>query len=220
MLTEILGPAAAGKTTLVRALVARAPDLVVSPRCARWRYLPTVIRLRRRFLVPGGRAAAPSWRELRAAVYVEAWYDLVRRPSRLAGSSVVFDHGPLFRLVRLRELAPESALDPAYRRWWTEALDRWSDAMDLVVWLDAPTEVLAGRLRARPTPHRLKHGSDGEIAAFLARYRGRYAELLGRLAGRRPRILPFDTSETGPAPLAEGVLAALGRRRCPAGRSG
>jgi hypothetical protein len=89
-----------------------------------------------------------------------------------AGTEIlVFDEGPVFVLAWLRGFGHEALRQPPSAEWWETALREWATAMDAVVVLDAPDQLLADRIRARPHPHEVKEFPDPEIARWMARFR-------------------------------------------------
>ncbi len=87
---------------------------------------------------------------------------------------------------------------------------RWAGRLDAVVWLDAPDEVLARRIRGREKPHRMKACSDEEISAFLARYREAYEGVLSELrAASGLKVIRVSTDAGTPEQIAEEVLSGI-----------
>jgi thymidylate kinase len=212
-LIEIVGPAGSGKTTLVRALRQRHPPLVAGVTLSKLRLAPHVaanaLRLLPAYLARHRNTRWLDRRELRAMAYVNAWYRAVKG-RRGADGVLVFDHGPVFRLVRLRAFGPKLVLSDAFRRWSKAAIHDWATALDTVVWLDAPDEALAQRIQSRPDWHRVKSASDAEIRGFLSRYRECYREVMSELlAIRAIRVLEFRTQEQRAEDIAETLLRAL-----------
>jgi cytidylate kinase len=82
-------------------------------------------------------------------------------------------------------------------------LEGWLSAVDVLVWLDAPDDVLWGRINERSQSHATKGRSFEEAIAFLGRYRALFAGILDRAeATGRPLVLRFDTSVTSPTEIA------------------
>ena len=212
-LLELVGVAGAGKTTLLKMLKQGDPSLFTDVRVSKRRRLDLLVRHTARFLpaflyhTPRGRWL--SWDELRAMAYIEGW------PRVAFGdrtSAIVFDHGPIFRLVQLREFGPPLAASPAFGAWWNAARQAWARALDLVVWLDAPDTVLLPRIDARDQRHVVKHKPIATAVEFLASYRRGYEKLLGEMADEgHLRLIRFDTSRVAPEAIAEEVLIAVGK---------
>ena len=210
---ELVGPAASGKSTLYRALSAQCA--AVSPGVPFGGLGHVRLGLRHAtLLLPAWLASRDRWlseKELRSLNYVVGWAEGVERAPH--GDLAVFDHGPIFRLARLRSFGPRLVESAAYRRWEHQAIERWARLLDAVVWLEAPDALLTERIDARGEPHRMKGGEAGETKRFLDRYRASYAALLAELAAAgAPAPIRVDTSRQAPGAIAAELLAQLGVR--------
>ena len=212
---EIGGPAGAGKTTLLKALADRHPIITADARLRRVRDLPTIAGNMFSFLPTYLKLFRGTrwftWTETRSMTYLKSWLrDLSLRPN---GSSAitVFDHGPIFRLVILREFGPDVTRSPQFQSWWADVLHEWSAALNLVVWLDAPDELLIQRIRERPRWHRFKATTEEEAFRFMLDYRKSCEELISRLtANGGPKLLHFDTSVYSTDAVADEILRHFG----------
>lgn len=208
ILVELVGAPGAGKSTVFDALRALEPRVVRRPILTR---RPFAMRFaghvgataadfaRRRALGRGfGSNTLAMAAELRALPpLLDRWAG--------TGDVLVFDQGPLFTLTRPK------LMSDGLRGWWDPAFERWARLLDIVVWLDAPDEVLATRIRERPKTHRLKDAGAGRTAAWLARDRELFERILARAqeAPAGPAVLRFDTSAVAPEEVAAQVLAAV-----------
>ncbi len=209
---ELVGPAGSGKSTLYRALAARCPLVAPGVPFGGLGHLRLGARHAARFL-PAWLAAGGRFfdeKELRSLNYVAGWAEGVERLPR-GVVIAVFDHGPIFRLARLRAFGPPLVRGAAFRRWSEAAVRRWARLLDAVVWLDAPDALLAGRIDARGERHRMKGGAAQETQRFLARYREAYDALAAELrAAGGPAPIRVDTSREPADAIAERLLAQLG----------
>jgi hypothetical protein len=147
--------------------------------------------------------------EVRGLGYLRAWQKTLTRP-RAGSPSVVLDHGPLFRLAQLDAYGPPVASTTAFRRWWDVTLDQWVDLLDVVVWLDAPEELLVRRIRSRDQRHVLRDADDDAARLFLGRYRASYERVLDRVRQRSPgAVLSLRTDVETPAALALQVTQRI-----------
>lgn len=212
-LLELVGVAGAGKTTLLRELSKRDPSLLTEVRVTSLDRLALLIghsvRLLPTYLRHTPRGRWLSWEELRAMGYLQGWRRTLLAPAR---APLVFDHGPIFRLVQLREFGPPLVGSGAFVAWWEAQRRAWSRAIQLVVWLDAPDAVLLPRITGRDQRHVVKHMPVGNAVEFLATYRRGYERLLSEMAAEAQfRRIAFDTSRVAPETIAGQVLDAVAR---------
>jgi hypothetical protein len=205
VLLEVLGPAGAGKSTLIAAMEARDPRIRRAKLPSRGQMLRAYARLAVRFAAARRRAGgSPLTRaEARALSIAKAWSH--RPPEGL----VVFDHGPLFRLVQVRAFGPPLVKDGGFTGWWHELFERWAALLDAVVFLDATDDVLVRRIRTRPRHHAAKALDDASAAAFLAAYRDGFDRVRRALAERGTRVITIDSAATEPLAIADRILAAM-----------
>jgi len=212
---EVAGLAGAGKSTLCRRLVATPGQIFVGgyrvrrPGAARAlvRALPRLARLAA--VVPERRLLLRHAREL---AYLEALLaDLRRRLPR--ASAGVLDQGPVYLQAALRHrLGARLCGHPAVVGWLARAALLSSAALQAVVWLDAPDEVLLRRVRQRANGHPLERLNEDEAACFLRAYRAAYEEVLAA-QGEGTAVLRIDTDGVSPQHvlgLALGGLAEMG----------
>jgi thymidylate kinase len=202
-LVELMGPPGAGKSTLYAALlregVAKMPLLRYGrhrPVLARHLAGASATLLRRRAL-----DRQWSFELLVMMAYVRALPVVLSGPRRPAGDVLVFDQGPLYTLAR------EPLRDARLRDWWESSLALWRSLLDVVVWLDAPDDVLVERIHGRAIEHRYKGAERDAALAGLAADREVYTGLLDR-----PQILRVDTSRQATDEIAAAVLAAARAR--------
>jgi thymidylate kinase len=87
---------------------------------------------------------------------------------------------------------------------------RWGRMLDVIIWLDAPDDVLADRIRGRRKAHRAKESGDAELGAFLAKYRRAYDWVIDQFAATgRTRLYRFDTSELSIDRLADVATSVI-----------
>lgn len=214
IVAEIIGPAGVGKSTLLQTLSQSSNEVQIDIpltkiKCIKpfidnnFALLPIYFRYYRH----------TRWfnnTETRSMVYLKAWQRLIEGQATNIHSVTVLDHGPIFRLVLLREFGPEITHSQRYQEWWREMFKKWSDTLNFVIWLDAPDEILMERIQTRSVSHRMKEKSEQEIFSFLKRYRTAYERFMAQLLIHQDQeILKFDTSHKTPEEMADEVLAAL-----------
>ncbi|HZD80515.1 MAG TPA: hypothetical protein VE646_10820 [Actinomycetota bacterium] len=215
VLVELMGPATAGKTSLARALRSREGRVAAGVRVPRRIWFPRLV-LRLAGLVPIWLRARPrgrwfTWNEMKSIAFLDSWLRAVQRGTWSASPLVVLDHGPIYRLARLREFGPPLARSERFGRWWRTMLDGWAHALDLIVSLDAPDEVLLGRVERRGHWYLSSEPSVEQQRAFLERYRRAFAEVLEMAGDAAPALLPVRSDQRAPEQIAQQVLAVTGR---------
>jgi thymidylate kinase len=205
VVAEIVGPAGAGKSTLFELLLAeghgvRAPKLGRSRRTPllAWHAasaLGSVLRYR------ALRGMTPE--RLLAMAYVQALAVALGQVRPDGGPAVLLDQGPVYFLSR------PFATRPRLRLWRERWLLVWRARLHLVVWLDAPDEVLAERIRSREKDHALKQSPDTVTHVVLGESRSAYEDALSSLAAD-VELLRFDTSAATPDEIAAAVIPRLG----------
>lgn len=216
LLLEIMGPAAAGKTTLLRALCSQDEKVRAGLDLEKAEYLRPLLSKLAVFLpVWALHHRRDRWldrREMRSIARLETWSQALERSTTTQESVAVFDHGPLYRLARLREFGPELTDSEPFERWWRGSLTQWLKALDIVVMLEAPDAVLLQRVDERG--HWFLSGDHprGEKDEFLARYRRAFAEILEG-TGDTPRVLRFRSDQTSVETIAAEVLTVIASMR-------
>jgi len=214
LILEVAGPAGAGKSTLVRALVARDPRIRVVPLPPRVDLVPLYVR-RAAELLPTYllHYRGTRWftrQEAKAMALVDAWQRRVdRRPSHDDGT-LLFDQGPVFRLAVLSGFGPPITTSAVF----TELLDRWrsswADRLDVVAWLSAPDDVLLHRIRTRPQNHAVKGWLDGPALQRVGRYADAIERAIDELTSSSSiLVLKFHTGVRSPDSIADELLASL-----------
>lgn len=208
LVAEIVGPAGSGKSTLACAL--GASDRSVRAGLSVWG-LPAPLLLRSallslpRLLGMWRLRGAVGWEEAGLVIRLGALGRLLGRESSGRHRFLLLDEGTVFALAKLRAFGRAAGEEQSARMF-----ERWAPRLDAVVWLDAPDEVLARRIRGREKPHRMKACSDEEISAFLARYRHAYERVLAELsAGRGLKVIRVNTDGATPEQIAEEVLSGI-----------
>jgi hypothetical protein len=212
---EILGIAGSGKSTLTRLLV-RDPghEMAGFIHARRPAHLVQIFRGIPRLLpiLAWGLTSSPriSWPECKLLVYVSRWGRVLRRQATRTGTTLVFDQGPLYAMVRLQAEAKPFTARRAFAAWREEALERWANELDGVVWLDAPDDVLWGRINERPQGHKQKGVEAGAGRRFITRYRQAFEAVLRTMEELDgPQIVRFDTSVVSATQIAEKVKPLL-----------
>lgn len=211
MLIEIVGVAGSGKTTLRTLLHEMDPqiDLVSPPKKSF--YLIPVIKIFALwfpiYLRHSSQTRWFSWHEIKLMCYLENWLPYLRRHSVENDMIVILDPGSIYWLTALKWLGPDLTRNPKFEGWWEEMRVKWLNAIDFMVWLDAPTELLLERVLDRDEWHESKLLSSEEAARRFDIYRQGYSELVNQYSSKRKdRTLVFHTDKTPAQEIFKQVI--------------
>lgn len=219
LIVEIIGPAGAGKSSLYRNLKSSPFGFVGATILPVWKlayvpfFLKNIIQLIPLFVrvrIHGDRFF--TRREIAWMAMLNGWADILKEDST-GQCCVLLDQGPIFLMSILYGFGPTGLQNAALQKWWEKIFLRWKDTIDLVVWLDAPDEVLMTRIQNRSQDHLVKGKSEAEMLQFLAKYRMVYEYMMDHLAAgnSHTRVLRFDTSQNSVSQIASSVLSEAGR---------
>lgn len=215
-LIEIAGVAGAGKSTLSAALCCaegryqrgpfirtRAPSHLVYVLRGLPRLLPVLV-------ANAARPPRMSWPDVKLMAYITGWRDFLTRRYGSSDSAVVLDQGPIYALVRLKAQGRGVAASHPFQRWWNDMLAQWLRTLSVIVWLDAPDDVLRARIDARAKAHTVKGTAADVGQRFITRYRELFDDVLRTVElSDPPRVLRFDTADTPVEQLVTDVRAIL-----------
>jgi hypothetical protein len=207
---ELVGPAGAGKTAVVRALVGRAP---VTPGMI-WGLPVLELLLNGTRQVP---SFIPLWWQSRSLLWGETRHMVRLRTVRRtllrgcpAPATLLFDEGPIFALTWLRGFGHPVMRSEASEPWWRATFGEWKSLVSTILVLDAPDELLARRIRSRPEEHEIKQASDTEVAAWVGRFREALEWVLENLElGSGTTVVRLESGSETPEQIAERALAAI-----------
>jgi shikimate kinase len=182
-LVELVGPAGVGKSTLAETLV---NDARLFRRCVSLWGLPRRHLLSSAFEVAPVVATAAAARhplrrpEIEQMLRVDALRSLIDRITAGDDDVVLADEGPVFALAWFEVFFGRNG-DRGWSEWKRRVFEEWGPRIALVVYLDAPDDVLARRIRTRAKPHLVKDRSDAEIAGFTTVFRTAFHRVLTTL---------------------------------------
>jgi thymidylate kinase len=206
---ELAGPAGAGKTTLARALRDADPATSIGLTTGGLRMARGLAVMAPTLTASWLSAPERFWSrdELRSLVYLTAWQAQIRAFQE--PGLAVLDHGPVFRLTSLAAYGPPMTDTAVFHRRWYRLAEQWGRLLDVVVWLDAPDDVLLNRINARDREHRIRGAAQAEAESFLARYRAAYRTTIAAVTREGARLVALDTTACPPEQLAAAVRAAV-----------
>lgn len=213
MIVELVGPAGVGKTALLRAMGARDPSVRSGLHINRLQFLPLIL-WHALVLAPTAFELFSEntrwWPGLRQLVRLRTLHPALARAAGSGSRAIILDEGPLFSLTRLGVFQRADVGHGRLAREWRAELARWSNELDVVVWLDAPDRVLSERIRGRDKEHQVKNATEAEVTEFLDRYRSAYLGVLDSVrAAGHVRVVKIETHEHTIDHIAELILAAL-----------
>jgi len=211
---ELIGPAGAGKTGLLRAIAQRAPTLRTGVRLDRVRTMPVVAWHALALMPATVELFFTDARWLRTGLRhlwrLGAFPSELERALGSRHQAILLDEGPLFSLGRLSVFQHANEGSGWLAREWSAQVVRWSGILTGVILLDADNETLAQRIRDRSKNHSIKSGSDREVFGFLDRYRAAYRDIVTRLtASGRVQIVEFDTTTRPFEQIATDIVTTL-----------
>jgi deoxyadenosine/deoxycytidine kinase len=215
LVVEIIGPAGAGKTTLMRALSQRDQRFQPDIRLSKMRQFPffisNTVSLLPTYLRQYRHSRWFNRRETRSMAYLRAGLHVLEQQASNNGMVIVLDHGPIYRLAFLRALGPEITTSQPYKRWWASLLNQWTATLDIVIWIDAPNVILLERIRARDQWHTIKEKSEQEAYEYLTHYRTFLEQIIAEsVTDGQVTLLRFDTNQESVGQIADKVLATFG----------
>ncbi len=216
-LIEMVGIGGAGKSTLLRALNRGDPRIRKSEPPGKLGYIPALATLFFFWLPVYLRKYRGTrwftWDEMRNICYLDVRLNHIRRQLRSSDVILALDPGSVYWLSSLREFGPEFAKDPLFLRWWDARLQEWSAALDMIVWIEAPNELLLQRVLARDEVHEAREQPAGTALEYFERYRLWYSRMVPEMASRgHARLFHFRSDELTTEQMVSEVLRTVDLR--------
>jgi deoxyadenosine/deoxycytidine kinase len=216
VVVELVGVAGTGKTTLTKALNQRDERIQISGdlKLRKLGHL-SIFLTQLAFVLPlllsrGPASRRFTWDEIKSLVYLQAWPSVLRRASAMQAQVILLDQGPIFKLATLHAFGPEKLKARDSELWWARMFEEWGSTLDLVIWLNAPADILVKRINTRQKKHTIKGKNDREARQFLAQYQASYEHTLNRLAAQgRMTVACIDTSQKEIDQVVEEVLQRI-----------
>ena len=156
------------------------------------------------------RPDGPTWTELKLLVYVMEWPRRLKSRAEYRTGLTLIDQGPVYALARLGHSdTPIRGTEP-HQPWWESMVDLWAANLDVVIWIDAPNQVLWERVNQRSRAHEIKGQSYSIAMAYIDRYRAAYEPILRSIERHEgTRVLRYDSSRWQPVEMAADALERL-----------
>jgi shikimate kinase len=175
IVVELAGVAAVGKSTVATDLAQLNPKIRARLRVPVWSYLASVPALLPTFLGLHWPFRGLLTKEMKRMLRVSALHRMVQHSA--PGGILLFDEGPVYMLARILVFGADNIRSAAFERWWRSAIAEWAATLDVIVWLEAPDDVLATRLHTRAQPHPLRGADDQDVSTFLQSYRAAFTRV-------------------------------------------
>ena len=216
LIIELVGLAGSGKTTLAKTLSHKKEQIHLSEDIKLRKvhhqkifieHVPSLLpflysefRNNRRY----------SWDEIKSIVYLEGWASEIEQQIPNKNTIIILDHGPVFKLAKLDAFSLEKSKSEPISTWSQKIIKLWADTLDIVIWLDAPDEILLERINQRNQKHAVRGTSKQESLDFLDRYRNSYQEILSQLISYGGTALfKFDANQLSAEHIADNIFDTL-----------
>lgn len=210
---ELVGLGGAGKSSLARALQHRNREIQIFP-LPRSRFYTSLVKQSSVWLplwYRGRRGEGYfSREELLSVGCIDAWFTHLQQKTSTGRAIAMLDPGSIYWLTKLQQSGAGLPESSRYGRWLQEQFDRWSSALDLIVWLDAPEELCLERILGREEWH---HAKFMEREDILERFRGlrtSYERIIKGMTSRRPvQVYYFRTDEVSTEAIIERISSEV-----------
>jgi deoxyadenosine/deoxycytidine kinase len=214
---EIIGPAGAGKSSLGQLLKVSGKIKIINA-APNFRLindipffikntfysLPTFVRFIARQDDKSINAKQFVW-----LVILNGWSKRLRRYAKKFSTIFVLDEGPIYLMTFLYVYGSNVFKSQNSNVWWEHIFRDYANAIDIVVWLDAPNSVLVSRIRDRNKPHGVKNKTDPEAFNYLNNLRQAYERMISGLTTEDSELLVmrFDTNQETLDEISKKIIA-------------
>jgi hypothetical protein len=187
IIIELVGIGGAGKSSLRRVLKEINPRIQLVGPPNKLYYLPFLLsKVLKWRIIHLCRYRHSRWfnlQETRLLFYLGTWLPYLQRKAKKENIIIILDPGPVYWLSALREFGPDIVRSPFFLFWWREALVLWAGALSLLIYLDAPNELLLERILSRAEWHEAKQQTKNDALNYFSRYR-KWNDFLTQLMNR------------------------------------
>ncbi len=218
MMVEVIGPAGAGKTSLIKSLTQANKNIFKDTKPSLWSIRNTpylahsILCLLPIFLREPLNSIRLSSRELYCLIYLNGWYNVLGHRTPVNCKLNLMDHGPIYMLTSLLEFGPRITKNQHFKKWWDIALKHWASSLDMIIWLEAPNSILVNRINTRDSWHIVQEKPEEEMHNFLIRYRNSFEQVISmsKAYNNNLDVLRYDTEKETPEQLTDKILHDCG----------
>jgi hypothetical protein len=203
---EIIGPAGSGKTSVARKLSAVSNSLVTS---ISWHdHVSSLFKVIFRRIIQiftwvVGRVPVATIKEI---IGLETELEIMEKHKKrhvLPCRNLVLEIGPIFKIAKL--LLEGKVKD---REMIRSMCRKIAGIIDVLVWIDAPNDILELRINSREKQHIMKHRDGDSLREFLEDYRKAFSRVISECGGDFP-VARFDSSKMTVNELSAVIMRLL-----------
>jgi deoxyadenosine/deoxycytidine kinase len=212
IICEIVGVAGAGKTTISHLLNQRNVDIQTVFQFKRIKKIPILLHISplliKDFFYRFRKGRMFTWREIKEILHIKMILDYLERQSLDHPKVSLLDHGPLFVLTCLHLFFLKRITTKSLTKLWDDIFNQLSSILDVVIWLDAPDNVLKERIDSRSGWHIVQEKQNQDAYEFLAGFRTSYKYVISHLTASNKdlRVLCFNTHEESLNQVVEKII--------------
>lgn len=213
LILEIVGVAGAGKSTLYKLLRERNPKITKPEPPFKLKYtrymIYTYLYWYPIYVKKYAKDRWFNWTEIRNMGYLETWQPYLRKQAIEKDLIMILDPGSIYWLTQLKGFGPAITKDERYLAWWEKMKTRWLNSLDIVIWLDAPSDLLFERVLTRGEWHESMSMGKEDVLSSFTRYREGYSQLYNQiLQVRKNHIYHFRTDQISSQEIADAVCSS------------
>lgn len=135
------------------------------------------------------------WHHLIYNVLINGWPQILRQEALDHASALLLDQGPIYMMTFEIMFGFGMNRSNSAVKFWKRAYHHWAETLDIVVWLDASTELLIERVRARKKWHGIKKSDDIDAFTYMDTCRQTYSSVVSQLITHSPglKLIKVDT---------------------------